>query len=47
MLIVKNLNENLIFVFSKKIGVSDGLGLQECMATINDGLDDELQVSSL
>ena len=29
---------------SKKIGVSDGLGLQECMATINYGQEDELQV---
>ena len=34
-------------MFSKKIGVSDGLGLQECMATINDGLDDELQVHKM
>lgn len=31
-------------LFSKKIGVSDGLGLQECMATINYGQEDELQV---
>ena len=31
-------------MFSKKIGVSDGLGLHECMATINDGQEDELQV---
>ena len=30
---------------SKKIGVSDGLGLQECMATINYGQEDELQVT--
>ena len=32
---------------SKKIGVSDGLGLQECMATINYGQEDELQVTPL
>ena len=31
-------------MFSKKIGVSDGLGLQECMATINENQEDELQV---